>query len=227
MFDPVAAFQDAAAGLLNDNIFMLPLTTDPINYRKALKLVQRRHWQVAINTKIATLERLGVWEKYQSEDIPAGHNTIGLRFTLHAKTNKQGKVVSYKACLVVQGNNQPKKLFKGMFTPTAKFSSIRLLLAIIVKHGYNVHQCDVNLAFPQAELNPEEVVFIRLPEGLRDLPAYTSFVLCLCKALYGLKQSASAWNLLVHKDLTVLGYRCTCPDACIYVRVLANGCRST
>ena len=39
-FDPVAAFQDAAAVLLDDDVFTLPLTTNPINYREAMKSVQ-------------------------------------------------------------------------------------------------------------------------------------------------------------------------------------------
>ena len=39
--DPVAAFQDAAAGLLDDEVFTLPSTTDPINYCEAMKSVQR------------------------------------------------------------------------------------------------------------------------------------------------------------------------------------------
>ena len=150
---------------------------------------------------------------------------MGLRFTMRTKTNKQGVTIRYKAHLVVQGTNQPKSSFKDTFAPTAKFSSIHLLLATVAKRGYDVHQCDVDSAFPQAELDPDEVVFIRLPKGMHDPPAYAGCILRLCKVLYGLKQSARAWNSLVHRDLVALGYRRTRTDACIYIRVLTNGHR--
>ena len=74
-----------------------------------MKSVQRLRRQEVIDTKITALERLGVWEKYKPEDVPAGHSTAGSRFTMRAKTNKQGVTIRYKAYLVfVQGTNQPK-----------------------------------------------------------------------------------------------------------------------
>ena len=99
-----------------------------------MKLVQRCHWQEVIHTKITALEQLGAWDKYKPEDIPAGHSTMGLRFTMRTKTNKQGVTICYKACLVVQGTNQPKLSLKDTFAPTARFSLIRLLLTIAAKH---------------------------------------------------------------------------------------------
>ena len=136
--DPVAAFRDAAAGLLDDDVSTLPSKTDPINYRKAMKLVQRRHWQEAIDIESAVLKQLGVWDEYNPEDIPAGHSTMGSRFTMGAKTN----------------------------------------------NGSYVHQCNIDSAFPQAELNSNEVVFISLPEGMHNLPAHAGCVLRLCKTLF-------------------------------------------
>ena len=86
--NPVAAFQDMASGLIDDKVFTLLSTSNPIGYREAMKLVQCQHWQEVIENKIAALERHGVWEKYKPEDISAGHSTMGLRFAMRAKTNK-------------------------------------------------------------------------------------------------------------------------------------------
>lgn len=49
-------FWDSAAGLLDDDVFTLPSTTDPINYGKGMKSVQPRHLQEAINAEIEALE---------------------------------------------------------------------------------------------------------------------------------------------------------------------------
>ena len=111
-----------------------------------------------------------------------------------------GKAVRYKARLDVQGCGQPEKSFKDTFAATARFSSIRLL-AIAAKRRYDVHQYDGDSAFPQAELDPDKVVFIELTEGMCDLPAYVDCVLRPRKTLYGFKQSARTWNQLVHEEL--------------------------
>lgn len=226
--ETIYALQAAAAEMLGeDELFSLPSTTEPTNYREALKTAQAKHWQVACDVEIAALERLHVWDKLDAGDVPASHRPIGSKFVLKAKKNKRGIVVKYKARLVAQGFSQrPGIDFKETFAPVAKFSSIRLLLALAAKHKYHVEQADVDSAFPQAELDASETVYVKLPDGMRDLPAYVGCVLRLRKALYGLKQSGRVWNLKIHKTLTNLGYRRTRTDACVYVLEHDDGTRT-
>ena len=223
--DPIVAFQAAAESLLGDDaLFTLPTTTDPINVAEALKTLQARHWQQAIDEEIAALERLGCWEKVKPTNVPAGRRAIGSKFVLKAKKNSKGIVVRYKARLVAQGFSQREGIdFKETFAPVAKFTSIRLLLALAAKHGYEVQQADVDSAFVQADLHSSEVVYMNVPLGMRNRPEYADTVLRLRKTLYGLKQSARAWNHRVHADLVGLGYVCTRTDACIYVKEISKG----
>jgi hypothetical protein len=72
-------------------------------------------------------------KKYKPEDIPAGHSTMGSRFTMRAKTNKQGATSRYKVRLVVQATEQPNSSFKDTFALTAKFPLICLLLVIAAR----------------------------------------------------------------------------------------------
>ena len=94
-FDPVAALQDAAAGLHDNEVFMPSSTIGSIDYPETMKVVLCRHWQEAIDAEMAALERLGVWEKYKPEDVPAGHSAMGSRFVMRAKTDKQGFTIRY------------------------------------------------------------------------------------------------------------------------------------
>ena len=221
---PISAFMAAADQMLGeDSTFTLP-SSDPVNYREAMKSIQARLWQGAINKEVTKLDTLHTFKRVPTSEIPAGHRAIGSKFVFKAKKNKHGVVVQYKARLVAQGFSQrPGVDFKDTFAPVAKFTSIRTLIALAARHAYHVQQADIDSAFPQAELSPDEVVFVRPPEGLRHLPEYLGIVLRLIKALYGLKQSGRVWNTKIHASFTHLGYTRTRTDACVYTRPLTDG----
>ncbi|KAL8278909.1 hypothetical protein RQP46_008578 [Phenoliferia psychrophenolica] len=221
----VHAFAAAAEDLLNDEdtSFSLP-SLDPINYKEALKSVQRKHHMAAKDKEIKKLEDLGTWSKLKAMDLPSGAKALDSMFVFKVKRDKMGRTTSFKARLVIKGCGQREgRDFKETFAPVAKFTSIRLLVALAAKHSYHVHQADVDSAFVQAELDPSEAVYMKLPEGMRDLEGYVGCILKLNKALYGLRQSARLWNLKVHQDLVDLGYRQTRTDACVYVLDLPGG----
>ena len=79
----------------------------------------------------------------------------------------------------------------------AKFTTIRVLLALSCESDWEVHGMDVKTAFLNSEL--EETVYMEIPEGV-ELPAakpprpeYTQPIVCrLQKSIYGLKQSPRA-----------------------------------
>ena len=101
------------------------------------------------------------------------------------KIDKHGRVDRYKARLVAQGFTQVEGIdYSKTYSPVARFTSIRIVLALAAMCGYVVHQMDVDTAFLNAELKEE--VYIVPPPGY-GLPA--GRVYRLNKCLYGLKQS--------------------------------------
>lgn len=69
------------------------------------------------------------------------------------------------------------------FSPVAKMSTIRVVLALVVVNNWYLHQMDVNNALLYGDLS--EKIYIRAPEGYN---VSSGKVLRLEKSIYGLKQ---------------------------------------
>jgi hypothetical protein len=77
-----------------------------------------------------------------------------------------------------------------MFSPVVNFSTIQLVLSLIVSQGWTLHQLDVQNMFLHGVL--EEDVSMKQPHGFED-PSTPHYHYKLNKALYGLKQALRSW----------------------------------
>jgi hypothetical protein len=77
-----------------------------------------------------------------------------------------------------------------MFAPAVKFTSIRILLALVTQFNLELHQMDVVTAFLNGDL--DEIIHMEQPEGFVKAED-TDKVCRLCKAHYGLEQANRQW----------------------------------
>ncbi|GJR78054.1 retrotransposon protein, putative, ty1-copia subclass [Tanacetum coccineum] len=128
-----------------------------------------------------------------------------------------GKVHTYKARLVAKGYTQTHGIdYEKTFSPVAKIKSIRIMLAIVAFHDYEIWQMDVKTAFLNGKLT--EDVFMAQPEGFENAK-YPKRVCKLQKAIYGLKQASRSWNLCFHEKVTQFGFSRSEDESCIYVKI--------
>jgi hypothetical protein len=140
-----------------------------------------------MQAELSALESTGTWKLV---DLPEHVTPIGCKWIYRVKYHADGSIERYKARLVAKGYNQIKGIdFFDTFSPVAKMTTVRLVLALASINHWNLHQLDVNNAFLHGDL--QEDVYMTLPPGVSS--SKPNQVRKLMKSLYGLKQASRKW----------------------------------
>ena len=119
------------------------------------------------------------------------------------KYRPDGSIERYKARLVIRGFQQIKdKDYKHTFSPVAKLTVVRILIALGTAKGWPLHQLDINNAFLHGFRDEE--VYMYPPEGYDK--AKPGQVCKMERSLYGLKQASRQWNMELTKFLLQQGF---------------------
>ena len=195
-----------------DHVF-ITVNNTPATYNDAITDDNKVLWIEAIQSELTSLENLNTWTLVDSSSVHP-HNVLSSKWVFKVKEDQFGNVIKFKARLVVKGYEQQKGIdFFDTFSPVARLTSIRTLLALSAHRGMLIHQMDVNTAFPNAAVN--EDIFMYPPDGLHTPPNH---ILKLNKALYGLKQAPREWNHTIHVFIISLGFSQSKSDPCIYTK---------
>jgi hypothetical protein len=186
---------------------------EPQSISEALNGANASKWKQALEEEYNSLVRNETWELVPP---PEACNVIGSKWVMKIKRDADGNVDRHKARLVAQGYSQTPGIdYEEVFSPVARHSSIRTLLALANKHNLEIHQMDVKTAFLNGHI--EHDIYMSQPDGFVD-QEHPEYVCKLKKSLYGLKQSARCWNQTLDSFLTKSGYRKSNVDNCIYVK---------
>ena len=125
---------------------------------------------------------------------------VSSRWIFKIKHVVDGSIEKYKAKFVARGFSQKEGIdYEETFTPVARYTSIRTIIALAAKMKWKLHQMDVKTAFLNGVI--EEEVYIEQPQGF-EVEDKKSHVCRLQKALYGLKQAPRAWYSHIESFLT-------------------------
>eukprot|EP00256_Glycine_max_P059512 XP_014628068.1 uncharacterized protein LOC106797721 [Glycine max] len=106
-----------------------------------------------MHAELQALQQNHTWVLTQ---LPPHKKAIGCRWVYKVKHNADGTIERYKARLVAKGYTQMEGLdFLDTFSPVAKLTTVRLLLALASLHNWHLRQLDVNNAFLHGDLHEE------------------------------------------------------------------------
>lgn len=199
-----------------------------------------RYWHEAIKSEIKAHIKNGTWKIVKREK---DMKVIDFKMILKKKPGPKNTEIK-KARLVARGFRQrPGIDYNETYSPVAKLSSIRSVIAISVEENLKLNQMDVTTAYLNGDLdkkiimkkpdyleeyvteimveeskNDDLELFYKAKKMLEDLKNIKGEKVCLLeKALYGLKQSGRQWYLKLSSELERIGFIPTEADPCVYV----------
>ena len=183
----------------------------PKTYKQAMSSPQAEKWKAAMDSEVNSLNSN---KTYSLVPPPKDKKVIGGRWVYSIKQNPDGTDL-FKARYVAQGFNQVYGSdYFETYSPTAKMTSVRMLVQYAVQHDLVIHQLDVRTAYLNAPVDCE--IFMRQVEGYVDVDKQ-NHVCFLHKSLYGLKQSGRNWNILLTEFLKNNNYVASTADPCLYI----------
>ena len=189
----------------------------PKSYTEAINSTESAEWKYAKGEEMKALQENNTFDIVP---LPEGKKAVGGRWVYAIKEDPSGKDL-FKARFVAKGFSQVHGSdYFETFSPTAKMSSIRILMQLAVELNLIVHQMDMKTAFLNAPIDCE--IYVQQPEGY-VVKGSEAFVLRLNKSLYGLKQSGRNWNSLLHKFFVCNNFVQSPVDPCVYFEHMDSG----
>jgi Reverse transcriptase (RNA-dependent DNA polymerase) len=161
---------------------------DPISLSDARSREDWPLWDASIKRELDQHATLRTWDLVEP---PGGVNIVGSKLVFHYKHDANGNVVAHKTRLVAQGFTQTQGIdYNETFSPTAKLSAIRIIIAIAIRNDWELEQTDIDGAYLNAPIT--ETIYMRQARGY-ETPGKEHYVCRLNRAIYGLKQSGREW----------------------------------
>ena len=129
---PIEKYMSLSNLSLSHQAYIMSLSseTKPSNYVDAS---EDPRWTRAMKEEIEALNNNHTWEFV---DLSHDASTIGSKWVYKIKRHVDGTIEIFKAWLVAQGFNQTEGLdYHETFSPVAKLTTIRVLLALAAIHG--------------------------------------------------------------------------------------------
>ena len=188
---------------------------EPKTHQQAMQSPDFAEWEAAERYELDMINHLGTCKLVR---LPKDRKPIGCKWVYRIKRDNLGNIIVYRARLVAQGFSQKPGIdYLETFAPVAKIESIRLLLAISAVLDWEVHVIDIDSAFLNSDLPPDQAVYLAQPPG-HVVKGKEDYVWLLLKGLYGLKQSGHLWYQKLKGILLEIGFSACKSDPCIFIR---------
>nr|XP_016457873.1 PREDICTED: uncharacterized mitochondrial protein AtMg00810-like [Nicotiana tabacum]XP_016457931.1 PREDICTED: uncharacterized mitochondrial protein AtMg00810-like [Nicotiana tabacum] len=168
------------------------------------------------------LKEFQALESNQTWDIvplPPHKKVIPCKWVYKIKQRADGSIEIYKTRLVIRGDTQREGIdFTETSSPVVTLTTIKCLLALVVKMGWTIFQLDVNNVFLHDDLHEE--VYIKIPPKMdvSSTSESSPFIYRLKKSLYGLRQASRQWFSKLSEALHSRGYISSLNDYSLFTK---------
>ncbi len=117
------------------------------------QVVKNPKWDNAMDEEMVALDANATWELVA---LPKDKKTIRCKWVYKIKHNVDGPVSRYKARLDAKGYAQTYGIdYEETYSPIAKMTTIKAIIAMAVTKGWSLHQMDVKNVFLYGDLQEE------------------------------------------------------------------------
>ena len=143
---------------------------EPAAIQNALNSSAKEKWKEALDSEYTSLIKNRAWNLVKLNE---GRKSVGCRWVFKVKHNTDGSIERYKARLVAEGYSQEEgNDYEETYSPVARYTLIRSVLAIANQLDLELHQMDVQTAFINGEL--EEEIYMSCWETSHSLIMFIS-----------------------------------------------------
>ena len=137
---------------------------DNPSFNMALSGEHAHEWQKAMIDEVKGIMKQKTWINVKRNDIPKGTPVLPGIWAFKLKRLPDGSPSKYKARYCVRGDKQVEGVdYFETYAPVVQWSTIRLVLTMVLANNWVTRQVDYTNAFTQATLNEE--VYIGQPKG--------------------------------------------------------------
>jgi hypothetical protein len=134
------------------------INAKPSTFEEAVK---KKEWKEAMMEEYQSVMKNDVWEIVPR---PEGKFVVTSKWVYKIKHVVDGSIDKYKARFVARGLSQQEgEDYDEMFSPVARYTSIRAIISLAASMGWSLHQMDVKTSFLIGVI--EEEVYIEQLQG--------------------------------------------------------------
>ena len=205
-----------------DPVMAFKSTSDPdtMYLHEAMREKDRANFLEAMWKEIQSQIQNENFTLIKKEEVPSGCEILPCVWQMKRKRDiKTRKIRKWKARLNVDGSRMKRGIhYDKVYAPVASWSTIRLILILILIEGWETKQIDYVQAFPQAPA--EKDLYLKVPSGFEvEGGDKNKYALKLHKNVYGQKQAGRVWyKYLTNKLVNNLGFKQSKIDECLFYR---------
>ena len=186
---------------------------DSPTFHQAMSGSEANHYIEAMKEEITNLKRMKTWILVDREPHM---KVLKGTWAFKLKRTPDGVAYRYRSRFCVRGDQQEYGVnYFETFAPVVQWSTIRLLLILILTNNWTTRVIDYTNAFPQANIDTE--IYVE-PPALFGSRKGEDKVLKLRKSLYRLKQSPRTFYQHLSQGLKTRGWKPSEIDPCLFMK---------